>query len=261
MTLPITAPGAGQARNEQGMNQIMTKKTALLGLAVALPRGYLWTMNNNQQDDRLYAAAVRRNREPIFDVLKPFLPETGLVLEVASGTGEHGAYFSSRLPTLTWQPSDPNKGMYKSIMAWSQFEAQAEASTMNPPLELNAQSAPWPIDQAAAIVCINMIHISPWASCLGLMAGAGRILPDGGLLFLYGPYKIKNSHTAESNAAFDQSLQSQNPEWGVRNLEDVVKAAAAEGLQFRKTVNMPANNLSVIFIKDGGRVPKFKDRV
>jgi len=205
-------------------------------------------MNNNHQDNRLYAAAVRRNREPIFDVLKQFLPATGLVLEVASGTGEHGAYFSSRLPTLTWQPSDPNTDMYQSILAWS----QAEASTMNPPLELNAQSASWPIDQAAAIVCINMIHISPWASCLGLMAGAGRILPNGGTLFLYGPFKIKNRHTAESNAAFDQSLQSQNPEWGVRNLEDVVKVAAAEGLQFHQTVNMPANNVSVIFIKNGG---------
>ncbi|MGY8991680.1 MAG: DUF938 domain-containing protein [Rhodospirillales bacterium] len=205
-------------------------------------------MNSNHQDNRLYAAAVRRNREPIFDVLKQFLPATGLVLEVASGTGEHGAYFSSRLPTLTWQPSDPNTDMHQSILAWS----QAEASTMNPPLELNAQSASWPIDQAAAIVCINMIHISPWASCLGLMAGAGRILPNGGTLFLYGPFKIKNRHTAESNAAFDQSLQSQNPEWGVRNLEDVVKVAAAEGLQFHQTVNMPANNVSVIFIKNGG---------
>jgi hypothetical protein len=205
-------------------------------------------MNSNHQDNRLYAAAVRRNREPIFDVLKQFLPATGLVLEVASGTGEHGAYFSSRLPTLTWQPSDPNTDMHQSILAWS----QAEASTMNPPLELNAQSASWPIDQAAAIVCINMIHISPWASCLGLMAGAGRILPNGGTLFLYGPFKIKNRHTAESNAAFDQSLQSQNPEWGVRNLEDVVKVAAAEGLQFHQTVNMPANNVSVIIIKNGG---------
>lgn len=205
-------------------------------------------MNSNHQDNRLYAAAVRRNREPIFDVLKQFLPATGLVLEVASGTGEHGAYFSSRLPTLTWQPSDPNTDMHQSILAWS----QAEASTMNPPLELNAQSASWPIDQAAAIVCINMIHISPWASCLGLMAGAGRILPNGGTLFLYGPFKIKNRHTAESNAAFDQSLQSQNPEWGVRILEDVVKVAAVEGLQFHQTVNMPANNVSVIFIKDGG---------
>jgi hypothetical protein len=205
-------------------------------------------MNSNHQDNRLYAAAVRRNREPIFDVLKQFLPATGLVLEVASGTGEHGAYFSSRLPTLTWQPSDPNTDMHQSILAWS----QAEASTMNPPLELNAQSASWPIDQAAAIVCINMIHISPWASCLGLMAGAGRILPNGGTLFLYGPFKIKNRHTAESNAAFDQSLQSQNPEWGVRNLKDVVKVAAAEGLQFHQTVNMPANNVSVIFIKNGG---------
>ena len=210
-------------------------------------------MNNHHQDDRLYAAAVRRNREPIFDVLKQFLPESGLVLEVASGTGEHGAYFASRLPKLTWQPSDPNFDMHKSIMAWAQAEAQAthaKASTVKSPLELDAQKEPWPIDQAAAIVCINMIHISPWASCLGLMAGAGRILEDGGPLILYGPYKIKNRHYAESNAAFDQSLQSQNPEWGVRDLDDVIKAAAAEGLQFRQTVKMPANNLSVMFTRN-----------
>jgi len=202
-------------------------------------------MNSNQHDDRLFATAVQRNREPIFDILEQFLPKTGLVLEVASGTGEHGAYLAPRFPRLTWQPSDANPDMQKSITAW----AQETGANMAPPLALDAQADTWPLASAAAIVCINMIHISPWESCLGLMAGAGRILGEGGVLYLYGPYKIKNKHTAESNAAFDLSLQSRNPAWGVRNLDDVIDVAAMHGLQFRQTVNMPANNLSVIFMK------------
>ena len=221
----------------------------MLTLASA-PRGrYLWSMNDRPNDDRLYGAANRRNRDPILSVLQRFLPETGLVLEVASGTGEHGVYLAPKFPGLTWQPSDPNPEMRKSIAAW----IRAEAPMVKPPMDLDARAEAWPIEHADAIVCINMIHISPWESCLGLMAGAGRILDDGGLLYLYGPYKIKNRHYAESNAAFDESLQSQNSEWGVRDLDDVVKAASAQGLKFRQTVEMPANNLSVIFVKERGQ--------
>ena len=205
-------------------------------------------MNSNQHDNRLHAAAVQRNREPIFNVLEQFLPETGLVLEVASGTGEHGAYFAPRFPHLTWQPSDANRDMHKSITAW----AQAVGSNMALPLVLDAQAETWPLTSADAVVCINMIHISPWESCLGLMAGVGRILGEGGVLYLYGPYKIKNKHIAESNAAFDSNLQSRDPAWGVRDLDDVIDAAAAQGLQFRQAVTMPANNLSVVFIKSRG---------
>lgn len=203
-------------------------------------------MNERKPDGRLFAAATQRNREPILSVLKHYLPKKGLVLEIASGTGEHGSYFAPRFPNLTWQPSDANEDMHPSITAW----ADAEAPMMKSPLTLDARNETWPIDQADAIVCINMIHISPWESCLGLMAGAGRILDDGGVLYLYGPYKIKNEHYAESNAAFDQGLQTQNPDWGVRNLEDVIEAASNQGLQFQKTVEMPANNLSVIFAKN-----------
>ena len=200
---------------------------------------------NNNQDHRRYAPASQRNRDPILNVLERFLPATGTVLEVASGTGEHGAYFAPRFPGLTWQPSDPNLEMRKSIAAW----IQAEEPIMAPPLELDARDGTWPIESAAAIVCINMIHISPWASCLGLMAGAGRILEKGGILYLYGPYKVKQQHTAESNAVFDQSLQSQNPDWGVRDIDDVIEAAGEQGLKFHQTIEMPANNLSVIFVK------------
>ncbi len=202
-------------------------------------------MNNNQPDDRRYAPASQRNRAPILSVLEGVLPASGTVLEVASGTGEHGAFLAPRFPRLTWQPSDPNPEMRKSIAAW----IQAEGPMMASPLELDARDGTWPIESAAAIVCINMIHISPWASCLGLMAGAGRILEEGGILYLYGPYKVKRQHTAESNAVFDQSLQSQNPDWGVRDIDDVIKAAGEQGLKFYQSIEMPANNLSVIFVK------------
>jgi SAM-dependent methyltransferase len=202
-------------------------------------------MSQQGQDDRLFATAVQRNREPILKVLEQVLPAAGTVLEIASGTGEHGAYFAPRFSNLTWQPSDANTDMHKSILAW----AKTEAPLMKPPLALDAAADTWPIEQAAAIVCINMIHISPWRSCLGLMAGAGRILEAGGILYLYGPYKINGEHYAESNAAFDQSLRSRDPEWGVRNLDDVIEVAQKEGLQFQQYIEMPANNLSVIFAK------------
>lgn len=202
-------------------------------------------MNNNQHDYRLFSTAARRNRKPIFEVLKKFLPETGLVLEVASGTGEHGAYFAPRFPKLTWQPSDPNPEMRRSIQAWSRIEA----TKMNQSIDLDVQKKPWPIKKASAVVCINLIHISPWRACLGLMEGAGKILEEGGVLYLYGPYKIKNRHYAQSNIAFDQSLKQQNEEWGVRDLDDVIKIASDFGLRFSQTLKMPKNNLSVIFTK------------
>lgn len=196
---------------------------------------------------RFQAAAVRRNRDPILGVLKRVLPDTGVVLEIASGTGEHAAYFAPRLPGLTWRPSDADSAMLQSIAAWAEDAAPSPAA----PVELNVRDAVWPVEAADAIVCINMIHIAPWESCLGLLAGAGRILKAGGILYLYGPYKIGGRHTAESNAAFDESLRRRDPAWGVRDLDDVSKAAAEQGLVFRERVAMPANNLSVVFEKSG----------
>lgn len=206
---------------------------------------------NTPPDARKYAPATQRNREPILEVLLQVLPANGTILEIASGTGEHAIFFAPRLSPRQWLPSDPNPELQASIAAWT---AQFPADNLYPPLELDASQPIWPVERDAhlpspivAIVNINMIHISPWSACLGLIAGAGRILPPGGILYLYGPYKQGGEHTAPSNATFDQSLRSQNPEWGVRNLEDVIAAAKQENLQLQKVYQMPANNLSVVF--------------
>ena len=194
-------------------------------------------------DERQFSPAAERNKGPILDVLRRVLPENGLVLEIASGTGQHVAHFAANLPRLEWQPSDPNAECHASINGWVR---EAGLGNVRPPLTLDAAQERWPLGEADAIVCINMIHISPWAATEGLMRGAERLLPPGGVLYLYGPYRRDGAHTAPSNAEFDASLQARNPEWGVRNLEDVVALAAAHGLDFVETVEMPANNLSVI---------------
>ncbi|MGB3312037.1 MAG: DUF938 domain-containing protein [Nodosilinea sp.] len=211
-------------------------------------------------DARRYAPATERNREPILAVLQRVLPPTGTVLEVSSGTGEHAVFFAPRLAPRQWLPSDLDPFARDSIAAW---QAATPAVNLHPPLALDAAAPLWPIESEnlqdalpgldlqrhpiTALVNINMIHISPWSACLGLLAGAGRILPPGGILYLYGPYKQNGQHTAPSNAAFDASLQAQNPEWGVRDLEAVVAAAKAHELALVETIAMPANNLSVVF--------------
>ncbi|MBD1862884.1 MULTISPECIES: DUF938 domain-containing protein [Trichocoleus] len=202
-----------------------------------------------------HAPATARNREPILQVLQRVLPDTGTVLELASGTGEHAIFLAPRLQPRIWQPSDPNPEMVASIAAWQQ---EWPSKHLRSPLQLDAREPVWPVEivsdgndlpepPISAIVCINMIHIAPWSACLGLMAGAGRILPAGGILYLYGPYQQSGQHTAPSNEFFDETLRSQNPEWGVRHLEDVVAAANAQNLTLLETVPMPANNFSVIF--------------
>jgi hypothetical protein len=200
-------------------------------------------------DARQYAPATERNRQPILDVLQTVLPATGTVLEISSGTGEHATFFAPRLPTLRWQPSDPNPEARASITAWQ----QEPIANLSPPIALDASAPHWEVEdqglEIGAIVNINMIHIAPWVACQGLMAGAGRILPPAGILYLYGPYKRNGEHTAPSNAAFDDSLRSRNPEWGVRNLETVIAEAQGQGLELSQIVEMPANNLSVVFQK------------
>ncbi|HEY5723007.1 MAG TPA: DUF938 domain-containing protein [Allosphingosinicella sp.] len=190
------------------------------------------------------APAAERNREPIAAVLREALPERGLVLEVASGTGQHSATFAGLFPDLTWQPSDPDPGALDSIEAW---RAEAGLPNLRAPIRLDAQDWPWPVDRADAILCINMVHISPWAASLGLLRGAAALLPSGGPLILYGPYRRAEVVTAPSNEAFDLSLKSRNREWGLRNLEDVSKAAEAEGLRFERLFEMPANNLILVY--------------
>jgi SAM-dependent methyltransferase len=195
-------------------------------------------------DPRLYHAHVARNREPILAVLKRVLPPAGLVLEVASGSGEHAVFFAKGLPALSWQPTDPDVGALASIAA---HRAAAQAPNLLAPVRLDATAERWPVERADAVVCNNMIHITPWAVSEGLIAGARRILPAGGVLYLYGPYRIDGRHTAPSNQDFDTWLRAQNAASGIRDLAGVTDLAARHGFAPTETVPMPANNLSVIF--------------
>jgi SAM-dependent methyltransferase len=195
-------------------------------------------------DRRHYFPHVARNREPILEVLRRVLPPQGLVLEIASGGGEHAAFFASNLPGVIWQPTDANAEMFDSIAA---HRAAAGVANLLAPLHLDVTSEQWPVERADALVCCNMIHIAPWAATQGLLAGAGRTLAPGGLIYLYGPYKIDGRHTAPSNEDFDASLCARNPLWGVRDLNDVSDLAKRHGFALEETVAMPANNLSVIF--------------
>ena len=193
---------------------------------------------------RRSAPAVQRNRAPILEVLGVHLPPSGTVLEIASGTGEHAVAFAAAFPGIVWQPSDPDPVNRATIAEWIAAEG---GTNIHPPVELDATSDMWPLAVADAVLCINMIHIAPWSACLGLLKGAARTLAPGGLLYLYGPYKRDGRHTAPSNAAFDENLRARNPEWGVRDLADVSAEAAAAGFSAAGIVEMPANNLSVLF--------------
>jgi len=203
-------------------------------------------MTETPPDARRVAPAAARNRGPILDVLRPELPARGTVLEIASGTGEHIVHFARALPQLVWQPSDPSPDARASIAAWT----AAERLPVLPPLALDAAAPPWPIARAvAAILCINMVHISPWSATEGLVRGAAMHLHAGGLLYLYGPYRRSGVPTAPSNEAFDADLRRRDPRWGLRQLEDVSALAAAQGFAPAVVIGMPANNLSVLFRK------------
>jgi SAM-dependent methyltransferase len=199
---------------------------------------------STMSDPRQYRPHVARNRDPILEVLRRVLPTKGLVLEVASGSGEHLAYFAAKLPALTWQPTDPDR---EALVSAAAHRTAAAAPNLLPPLPLDVMSDRWPVERADAVICCNMIHIAPWAACEGLVAGAARMLPPGGLLYLYGPYKIGGEHTAPSNRDFDLDLRARNPEWGIRDLDDVAVLAERHGFKLAETIPMPANNLSVIF--------------
>jgi len=198
--------------------------------------------------DRRCSPSAARNREPILDVLRRALPRSGTVLEIASGTGEHAVHFAAALPDLTWQPTDPDVDSRRSIAAW---RAEAKLPNLRPPLPLDVTHADWPVARADAIVCINMIHISPWTATLALMAGAGRLLSAGSPLFLYGPFRRAGVPTAPGNEAFDASLRSRDPAWGLRDLDEVAAVAQASGLLLRDVIPMPANNLSALFERVG----------
>jgi SAM-dependent methyltransferase len=190
------------------------------------------------------APAAARNREPILGVLRDRLPQPAQVLEIASGTGEHAVWFSTALPATTWQPTDQDPEALQSIAAWRD---RAGLPNLLPPLLLDAAAATWPVAQADAIVAINLIHISPWATTQGLLAGAARVLTSGGLLFLYGPFRERGVHTGAGNAAFDADLRARNPSWGVRDLDEITALAVGHGIEAPERIAMPAHNLSLVF--------------
>ncbi len=192
----------------------------------------------------LHAAATERNRDPILEVLRGVLPPRGLVLEIASGTGQHVAYFAHALPALRWQPSDPSAAHLESIRAWS---AASEADNIASPLLLDVQHAPWPVAHADAVLNINMIHIAPWSAAEALFRGAARLLPAAGVLYLYGPFKRGGQHTSPSNERFDERLRGEDPRWGVRDLDELAALATSVGFEPGEIIAMPANNLSLVY--------------
>jgi hypothetical protein len=226
-----------------------------------------WSATDGGGEARRHAPATLRNRDAIVAVLQDVLPETGLVLEIASGSGEHVVHFARAFPALDWQPSDPGPAALTSIAAWS---SEAGLSNIRPPTAIDAAASVWPVDHADAILCINinsdscdpqksaiydaclcinMVHISEWAATIGLFRGCAKLLPAGAPLILYGPYLEDNVETAPSNLAFDSSLKKRNPEWGLRNVADVDRVAAEH--EFKRTcrVEMPANNLMLVYLK------------
>ena len=187
--------------------------------------------------------AAERNAQPILEVLRRFLPKRGNVLEIASGTGQHVVHFARALSEVSWQPSDADPGNLDSIRRWIAHE---QLSNVREPLVLEVRLAPWPVTSASAVVCINMIHISPWEATRRLLHGAAEILDKGGILYLYGPYRRGGRHTSSSNEAFDADLRTRDVCWGIRDLEAVQGLAEENGLSLEEIVAMPANNLSVV---------------
>ena len=194
------------------------------------------------EHQRLSAPSALRNRDPILDVLRAHLPATGMVLEIASGTGEHVAHFAAALPALTWQPTDPEISRCASIDAWA-----AGLPNVRPAIPLDTTAPDWPVPDADAVLCINMIHIAPWTAAESLVAGAARLLRTDGLLALYGPYRWANRPMEPGNAAFDADLRRRNPAWGLREVEAVAALAAASGFAAPSLVTMPSDNLMLLF--------------
>lgn len=198
-------------------------------------------------DPRQHSGAAERNQGPILAELHRLLPARGVMLEIASGTGQHAAHFAHALPRWRWQPTDAEPKALASISAWCR-----EVANVMPPLALDVCTTPWagvptPVD---AIFCANLLHIAPWAVCAALMRGAARHLAPQGLLMLYGPYVVDGEPTAASNLAFDADLRRRDPAWGLRRLSDVVLAAHTAGLRLRERVSMPANNLLLVFERE-----------
>ncbi len=209
-----------------------------------------------EQDARLYAPAVDNNREPILEVLRKVMPGPGTILEIASGSGQHGSWFAPEFPEHRWAPSDVDHGNLASIDAWASTSARdSSADNILPARVIDASQADWPVSDIAADLVLmysaNMIHIAPWSAGLGLLAGAGRLLPGNGRLLLYGPFLRNGRPATESDAEFDRSLKARDPSWGLRDLDRVVASAGEHGLELAQQVDMPVGNLSLIFRPSG----------
>ena len=193
--------------------------------------------------------SAERNKGPILDVLAAVLPGRGLVLEIASGTGQHVLHFAQALPGLVWQPSDPDPELRESIELRVK---EQQLANVNRPVDLDVTRLPWPLQMTDAVVCINMIHVAPWSATLALFQGAKALLSTQHVLFLYGPYRRFGQHTSRSNEQFDADLRAHDPEWGLRDLEAVSDVAAGAGFVLAETVEMPANNFSLVFKRREG---------
>jgi SAM-dependent methyltransferase len=196
------------------------------------------------EDGRWFTASAERNKGPILAVLERVLPRTGVVLEIASGTGQHVAHFARALPGLTWQPSDADSAFRESIRSWI---ASENLGNVRAPVDLDVLRLPWPVSRTDALLCINMIHVAPWAATEALLSGAKNVVKAGGVLFLYGPYRRFGSHTAPSNELFDAQLRASDPAWGLRDIEAVVAIAGVAGFQLSEILEMPANNFALLF--------------
>jgi hypothetical protein len=203
-----------------------------------------WPIGEDRGGGKRFAQAAERNKEPILAVLRRVLPQAGFVVEVGSGTGQHVTHFARALPALQWQPTDVDPGLRRSVALWIRDEG---LSNIRDPIALDVQDRPWPMDSAAAVVCINMIHVAPWSSTLALFEGARAI--GSKVLFLYGPYRRFGGHTAPSNEQFDAALRANDATWGIRDLEAVEEVAAQNGFALEEVVEMPANNLSLVFAR------------
>jgi len=201
-----------------------------------------------QADGKWFARPPERNKDPILEVLSRVLPGRGVVLEIASGTGQHVVHFARALPGLTWQPSDPDPELRESIALRVREEGLAN---VNPPIELDVTRRPWPLQAADAIVCSNMIHVAPWSATLALLENAKALLPAAHVLFLYGPYRRFGRYSSTNDERFDADLRAQDPDWGLRDLEAVSEAAASSGFALAEIVDMPANNFSLVFRREG----------
>ena len=214
-----------------------------------LPRPFAVEDRSCAAEARQFSPSAARNRGPIREVLTRVLPKKGIVLEIGSGTGEHVVCFAKALPRLVWLPSDPDRGSRASIEAWIVTERLANVRA---PGAIDVRRETWDVEDDApfdAMISLNMIHIAPWDAALGLLAGAGRLLTPDGVLFLYGPFMLDGVHTAASNAAFDADLKRRDKRWGVRDVDELVSEAVPYGLDLREVVKMPANNLSLVFVK------------